>query len=336
MYLGFIHVIVVFFSEIFIQCPAISFTGVVLKQIGMLSSISWISFCFLILFLLSSAFLGCITTTSWSPISNETYTVLVTQVIDGDTISIILPDGNKGTLRFLGVDTPELSAESNNPFEYGNITDMDCLATYASIAKTYVADRLLDKEVLIEFDAFSGFKDHYDRWLSYVYLLNGTDINALLLGQGYARVYTKETFSKKASYLVVENAARQDKKGLWSCTDRDSYGVSISLVWYDAAGDDRTNLNDEYVCVTYTANETGDTSIDLTGYSLNDDDGNRFMFPDGLTLADGQIITIYTGQGENTYTELYWGSNTPIWNNDGDTAYIQDDKEVVVDIYQWG
>ncbi len=42
-----------------------------------------------------------------------------------------------------------------------------------------------------------------------------------------------------------------------------------------------------------------------------------------------------TGSGENTKEDLYWGSEAPIWNNNGDTAYLIDPDDVVVDEESW-
>jgi competence protein ComEC len=42
----------------------------------------------------------------------------------------------------------------------------------------------------------------------------------------------------------------------------------------------------------------------------------------GPTLNSGATITLHTGGGTDTETDLYWGSGRPIWNNDGDTVII--------------
>jgi micrococcal nuclease len=293
------------------------------------------TFAFVVLMILVSPFTGCVSK-QWDAVSGVVYRVEVSRVIDGDTISVILPDGSTGTIRFLGVDAPELSPESNNPFEYEGITDVYCLASYGMIAKSDVTDLLLDEQIDIEFDASAGSKDVFDRWLAYIYLTNGSDFNELLLKQGYAQVYTKQTFSKKDVYLSLQEEAMKNHTGLWSCSIIESSSLYISSVHYDALGDDRTNLNDEYVQITYTGNTTGSDSIELTGCMLKDDDGTQFSFPTGFYLYNGQTITIYTGSGESTQSELFWGSTTPIWNNEEDTAYLLDDSGNLLDLYTWG
>jgi micrococcal nuclease len=172
---------------------------------------------FVVLFiLLINVFPGCIGD-EWSPVYGKSYTVSVTKVIDGDTIRVILPDGNEEVIRFLGIDTPELSIESTNPYVFGNSADMDCLISYGFLAKDYVTDTILKKDIQIEFDVSAGFKDRYDRWLSYIVLIDGTDLCEILLSKGYARVYTLESFSKKQTYLFIEQSAKQHNRGLWEC-----------------------------------------------------------------------------------------------------------------------
>jgi len=63
-------------------------------------------------------------------------------------------------------------------------------------------------------------------------------------------------------------------------------------------------LNDEYV----TLKNTGDRLIDMTGWSLSNKLNDAFTFPDGFDLPGGATVTVYTGCGVNTTTELYWCS----------------------------
>lgn len=157
---------------------------------------------------------------SWSPQYHNKYTVFVTDVIDGDTIKVILPNDSIATIRFLGIDCPEKTAEANQQYEYGNITNRSCLAFYANKATTHI-DQLIDQEqVSIEFDQSSGFKDIYNRWLAYVYLPNGTDVNMLLLQHGYARAYTEGTCAHENQYVSIQQTAIENEQGLWTCATK--------------------------------------------------------------------------------------------------------------------
>jgi competence protein ComEC len=102
--------------------------------------------------------------------------------------------------------------------------------------------------------------------------------------------------------------------------------VTLANVHADAAGAESENLNDEYVVFE----NSGDESLDMTGWQLSDAAGHVYTFPDGFTLAAGATVTVRTGSGSDTDTNLYWGSERPIWNNGGDTVTVTDDEGTVV------
>ena len=87
----------------------------------------------------------------------------------------------------------------------------------------------------------------------------------------------------------------------------------------DAEGDDRENLNDEYV----TFENTGEQPLDISGWTLEDAADHSYTIPEGTIVDPQATITVRTGSGTNTDTELYWGSGSPIWNNGGDTVIVQ-------------
>jgi competence protein ComEC len=95
-------------------------------------------------------------------------------------------------------------------------------------------------------------------------------------------------------------------------------GLTVTEIHADAAGDDRDNLNDEYVVFENTGNKT----LDLSGWTIEDEAGQRYTVPEGFELATGETVTLHTGSGTSTTTELYWGSGSPIWNNDGDIVIV--------------
>ncbi|MFW6317612.1 MAG: lamin tail domain-containing protein, partial [Halorubrum sp.] len=97
--------------------------------------------------------------------------------------------------------------------------------------------------------------------------------------------------------------------------------LEVAAINADAEGDDRENLNDEYVVFE----NAGEEPVDLTGWTVEDEAGRSYAFPDGFTLEAGARVTLRTGSGTDTDTELYWGSGSPVWNNDGDRVILSDD-----------
>ena len=108
-------------------------------------------------------------------------------------------------------------------------------------------------------------------------------------------------------------------------------GLTVADVNADAAGDDRDNLNDEYIVFK----NIGDTDLDLSGWTVADAADHTYTFPDGTTLAAGATLTLHTGSGEDTTTDYYWGAGAPIWNNGGDTIIVTsaDGERVLTEEY---
>ncbi len=104
-----------------------------------------------------------------------------------------------------------------------------------------------------------------------------------------------------------------------------SNGVDSSIRIYTIVG--AGNLEVEYVEIR----NQGDNPADLTGWQLADEDGQTFTFP-ALILNSGGAIKVISGMGTNTVIELYWQSDTPIWES-GETAILLDANGDVITTY---
>ena len=138
----------------------------------------------------------------------------VIRVIDGDTIMVELSDKKTERVRLIGVDTPEMDASKNGAREYGSLSRSH-LAEWAQKGKDFTTDRLLHDTVTVSYDPAAGKRDQYDRVLGYVTLEDGTDFNYLLVEEGYARVYTAETFDRKDEYIDAGRMAKEYEIGMW-------------------------------------------------------------------------------------------------------------------------
>jgi large subunit ribosomal protein L20 len=97
----------------------------------------------------------------------------------------------------------------------------------------------------------------------------------------------------------------------------DHSGLTISHIEYNPEGSD---VEGEYVRLT----NGGDSALELTGWTLRDDEAKHtYTFP-AFTLAPGAEVKIWTKEGKDTKANLYWGSKSAIWNNEGDTAVLSD------------
>ena len=118
------------------------------------------------------------------------------------------------------------------------------------------------------------------------------------------------------STSTTETTETEDHKGTLSIVD----------VHADADGNDNENLNDEYVVFE----NTGDQPLDLSGWTVADDAGHTYTFPSGVTLDSGAQITLHTGSGTDTASDLYWGAESAVWNNAGDTIIVRTDSGRIV------
>ena len=103
-------------------------------------------------------------------------TLICTRVVDGDTI--ILSNGEK--VRLIGVDTPE-TVRPNTPVEY-----------YGKEASAFTKKMVEGQPVKLEYDLQQ--RDKYGRLLAYVYLMDGTFLNAEIIKQGYGHAYARFPF----------------------------------------------------------------------------------------------------------------------------------------------
>ena len=75
-----------------------------------------------------------------------------------------------------------------------------------------------NKRVRLEFDQANSqiaHKDRYKRTLSYVYLEDGTFLNAEIIKQGYGFAYTYFPFKYLDDFRRFEREAKKYKRGLW-------------------------------------------------------------------------------------------------------------------------
>lgn len=102
--------------------------------------------------------------------------------------------------------------------------------------------------------------------------------------------------------------------------DMEEAQLVISELHVNPDGDDAENLADEYV----EFENDGDEQLDLSGYTITDATGTAFDIPDGFTLGANERFRLHTGTGDRTESDLYWGRNQAVWNNDSDTVVVVD------------
>jgi micrococcal nuclease len=224
----------------------------------------------------------------------QTNTFTVVRVIDGDTCAL----QNGTPVRYLGINAPESGDPQFNE------------ATQAN------SNLVVGKEVRLEPQDPS--RDKEDRLLAYVFV-DEVFVNEELLRLGYAHIQRPLVAKYRDRLLRTQEAARQKGLGIWAKAAEQN--VALAEAHADAEGNDWDNLCDEYIVIENRDN----ASVDLTGWTVYDEAHHRYLFPSFILKAKA-AVTLRTCLGKNTQRELFWGSRSPIWNNDGDTIFIRDSK----------
>ncbi|MBI1881017.1 MAG: lamin tail domain-containing protein [Chloroflexi bacterium] len=231
-------------------------------------------------------------------------TVTVARVVDGDTAELT----NGRRVRYIGINTPE----HDQPY-------------YAE-ATTLNRQLVEGKDVQLEFDLETF--DQYGRSLAYVWS-EGRLVNLEIVRLGYANAFTvPPNVRYEKEFREAEREAREAERGLWVGS---SIPLKIIQIQADAPGNDNQNPNGEWIELT----NQGNTPVPMQGFTLKDEANHIYTFGD-FSVASGAAFRLYSGQGQDNATELYWGLvNESVWNNNGDAAYLRDNQGALVDTFAY-
>ena len=247
-------------------------------------------------------------TAASAPVKPGPATATVTSVYDGDTFT--LDTGDRVRLRW--VNTPEMKPNED----------------YGPEARDFAASLLQGKQVELSYG--KTLRDGYGRLVAGV-TVDGKNLSIELLKQGFAHLFViPPDATDLAPFIAAQEAARTARRGIWS-TARYQGSLHITSFHANANGDDRENVNGEYLRV---CNVSAD-AIDLSGYYITDISGNKFQFPQVVVPA-GFTFKLHSGKGANAVDTqaqiaVHLQSADPIWNNKLDRASIYDRYGRVVD-----
>ena len=228
----------------------------------------------------------------------QTETFIVARAVDGDTC--ILDNGER--VRYYGINAPEKGdPQCNEGIQANN-------------------NLVTGKKVRLE--PQDPLRDEDGRLLAYVFI-DGIFVNEKLLRLGCAHIQRPLAAKYRDRLLRAQQTAREEGLGIWAKAAEQ--GVVITEAHADAEGNDWDNLCDEYIVIE----NIEDISIDLTGWVVYDEAHRRYLFPNFI-LKGRATVSLRTCLGKNTQSELFWGSRSPIWNNNGDTIFIRDSQGQLV------
>ena len=217
----------------------------------------------------------------------ESDTVLVKRVIDGDTIVV----DNDTHVRLLGVNTPEKGEK------------------YYNEAKEFLNNLTLNQTVKLE---YIGDKyDKYGRTLAYV-ILDRKNINTEQVRNGFANLYIYNNDKYTIELKQAWNECIQTNKNLCEkSTDKCSNCIKLKGL----------DVKTQKVILHNNCS----FECDLTGWNMKDEGRKKFVFSNFILKGNGQI-SIVVGNKTNSESVLYWTRGDYVWTSTGDTLFLRDEK----------
>lgn len=242
----------------------------------------------------------------------EGQSAVVTRIIDGDTIEVDI-DGQTYRVRYIGIDTPEYDQ-------------------YLGPEATEYNRALVEGKTVYLIKDVSE-TDVYDRLLRYVYLADGTFVNAELVRGGYAQAksYPPDTLHHQ-QFVELQQIAESQKHGLWQYTPTPTIAPTARATATPRPTTAPSAANVVIIKVDKRAEyvdikNNGGTAQNLAGWVLVSEKGNQRCTLGGI-LEPGQTLRIYAMTGEGGYN---CGFSTNIWNNsEPDPAVLLDAQGVEV------
>jgi endonuclease YncB( thermonuclease family) len=159
------------------------------------------------------------------------------------------------------------------------------------------------------------------------------DAARILINEGHALwLPNGNEWAWNADYSLLAERAAAKRSNLWNPTycgigPSDQSPISV-LANADADGADHDFVNGEWIRIR---NHDPVNTVHLGGWWVRDSALRRYTFPDWATLPPGETLTVYAGEGTDTWTEFFWNQRGPVFENAtgaprwmGDGAYLFD------------
>ncbi|MEC9391045.1 MAG: lamin tail domain-containing protein [Myxococcota bacterium] len=232
----------------------------------------------------------------------------VVDVYDGDTLT--LASGDKIRLRW--VNTPELRPKED----------------YGIEAREAARSLVLGRMVTLKPGPVA--RDGYGRIIAGIEV-DGIDLSTHLLSLGLAHLFLiPPDDANHDERREAQTKARLAGRGIWS-TDRYRGVLHITSFHANADGDDRANVNGEYLRIA----NVSDRPVDLDGFRIAEQAGRSWVLP-AMLIPPGHTFKLHSGNGDNQsdpqrQLAVFLNSDVPIWNNTRDRATVYDRHGRVVD-----
>ncbi|UCE36686.1 MAG: putative Ig domain-containing protein [Thermoplasmata archaeon] len=90
----------------------------------------------------------------------------------------------------------------------------------------------------------------------------------------------------------------------------------------------------EWINILYDGTDYAPPYLDMNNWTLTDQDGNIFQFED-FTLYNYDSVTVHSGFGADSETDLFWGKSVGVWDDFGDDVLLNSNFIVPVDFMNY-
>lgn len=154
-------------------------------------------------------------------------------------------------------------------------------------------------------------------------LIESTEVEEMDTGMAAGTV-TEEAAIEEAEADEMEGEMLEEEAEMGAMEDETTAPteerVDVDDIHADALGFDDWNLNDEYIVFK----NDGAEPLEMGGWYVENEAGNSYSFPEGFILGPDETVTLHSGDGADTDSDLYWGAEEAIWDNDEDTITVFD------------
>lgn len=232
-------------------------------------------------------------------------TFLITALIAGNYFFF----SDSGTIRenveiFRVLDGDTVELKDGRMVRLLNINTPEKGFAYSELAKEYLSGFV---NVQLETEGI----DKYKRTLGRLYY-DEEYLNLEIVRSGMAHTYMVLDNEERIFYNA-ENFAIKNEKNIW---EKSEFYNCLNV---------EINKYDEYLDVLDSCN------VDFTDWTVKDESTKSYKFE----KDEGQSFRLYSKQGQDTDSELYWGRDN-IWNDDHDEIFIRDSRGLLVYYYSYG
>ena len=113
---------------------------------------------------------------------------------------------------------------------------------------------------------------------------------------------------------IIDSAPSQQSDTTVPSPEPGEYSAQLSISTLIGTGD----VDNERVLIEHV----GDGDVSLASWRLEDEDGNSYRFP-ALVLHPGGSVQLFSRQGEDGVTQLFWNRSESLWS-EGEQARLID------------